>query len=176
MVRRRLRQFPARIRGTALFGKKEPASLKYAVWGFLSGMVAILAICAVTRMAGHCLLIAPMAASAVLLFGATESPLAQPRNLVGGHLISAGLAVAIVAILGSGSLALALAVGGAILLMHLTRTTHPPAGATAFLAVQGHAEPHFVMVPVLAGVLVLLLVALFTNNVVYHRRYPRHWL
>jgi CBS-domain-containing membrane protein len=117
-----------------------------------------------------------MAASAVLLFGATESPLAQPRNLVGGHLVAAGLAVVIVAAGGTGPLALALAVGGAILLMHLTRTTHPPAGATAFLAVQGHAEANFIMVPVLAGVLILLLVALFTNNVVYHRRYPRHWL
>lgn len=176
MVRRRLRQFPGRIRETALYGEKEPVSFKYAFWGFLSGTVGILAIGAVTGMAGHSLMIAPMGASAVLLFGATESPLAQPRNLVGGHLICAGLAVAIVASGGSGPLAMALAVGGAILLMNLTRTVHPPAGATAFLGVQGHAELRFIMVPVLAGILILLLVALFTNNVVYHRRYPRHWL
>ncbi|HEY6873059.1 MAG TPA: HPP family protein [Geobacteraceae bacterium] len=176
MVRRRLMQFPGRIRGTVLFGEKEPLSLKYACWGFLSGTAGILAIRAVTGMAGHSLLIAPMAASAVLLFGANESPLAQPRNLVGGHLVAAGLAVLIVAMGGSGPLAMALAVGCAILLMDLTRTTHPPAGATAFIGVQGHAGPLFIVVPVLGGALILLLVALFTNNVVYHRRYPRHWL
>ncbi len=169
-------QFPGRIMGTALVGKKEPLSLKYACWGFMSGTAGIMAIRAVTDMTGHSLLIAPMAASAVLLFGANDSPLAQPRNLIGGHLVAAAVAVLIVALGGSGPLAMALAVGCTILLMDLTRTTHPPAGATAFLGVQGHAGVLFIAAPVLAGALILLLVALFTNNVVYHRRYPSHWL
>jgi CBS-domain-containing membrane protein len=67
-------------------------------------------------------------------------------------------------------------VGLAIFLMDVTRTTHPPGGATALIGVQGHAGYDFVLVPVLAGVFILLAVALFTNNVVHHRQYPKHWI
>jgi CBS-domain-containing membrane protein len=157
-------------------GNHSPLSFKYALWGFLSGTCSILAILAVTRMAGYPLLIGSFWASAVLLFGAAESPLAQPRNLIGGHLLSATVAVSIVALGWTGPTAMALAVGLAIFLMYLTRTIHPPGGATALIGVQGHAGPIFLLIPVLSGVLLLLVVALFTNNLVNHRQYPKHWL
>ncbi len=131
-----------------LKGVHAPLSMKYAIWGMLSGTVSILAILAVTKMAGYPLLIGSFGASAVLLFGANESPLAQPRNLIGGHLVSALVAVVIVAL----------------------------GGATALIGVQGHAGYVFLLLPVLAGVLILLVVALFTNNVVHHRQYPKHWI
>ncbi|MEO6709071.1 MAG: HPP family protein, partial [Planctomycetota bacterium] len=115
-------------------------------------------------------------ASAVLLFGANESPLAQPRNLVGGHVLSSIVAVLVVAAWGSTPLTTALAVGLALLVMNVTHTTHPPGGATALIGVQAAAGPGFILVPVLAGALILLVTALFTNNVVYHRKYPNHWL
>lgn len=59
--------------------------------------------------------------------------------------------------------------------MDLTHTMHPPGGATALIGVQGAATPLFILTPVLAGALFLLGVALFTNNLVHHRRYPKHW-
>ena len=62
-------------------------SLRYAVWSLISSTLGILAIGEMTTLFGHPLLIGSFGASAVLLFGATESPLAQPRNLVGGHLL-----------------------------------------------------------------------------------------
>jgi CBS-domain-containing membrane protein len=71
-------------------------SLRYAVWSLLSATLGILAISEVTTLVGQPLLIGSFGASAVLLFGATESPLAQPRNLVGGHLVSAVVAVIVV--------------------------------------------------------------------------------
>lgn len=166
---------PGKMRGK-LRGVHAPRSLKYATWGLLSGTLSILAILAVTKMAGFPLLIGSFGASAVLLFGANDSPLAQPRNLVGGHLISAAAAVVIVALLGSSPFTIALGVGVAIFLMHVTNTTHPPGGATALIGVQGHAGIAFILVPVLAGTIILLIVALFTNNVVHHRQYPKHWL
>jgi len=174
-LKKRLARLPGKMRGK-LTGARQPISMKYAVWGAASGTVAVLAILLVTRVAGHPLLIGSFGASAVLLFGAAESPLAQPRNLVGGHLFSSLVAVALVAVCGSGPLAISLAVGLSILVMYLTRTIHPPGGATALIGVQGHAGPFFVLVPVLAGALILLLVALFTNNVVHHRQYPKNWL
>src|SRR6266567_1384125 len=94
-----------------LRGRHAPLSFKSALWGLLSGTGSILVILAVTKMAGSPLLIGSFGASAVLLFGAAESPLAQPRNLIGGHLVSAAVAVAIVSMGGTGAYATALSVG-----------------------------------------------------------------
>jgi CBS-domain-containing membrane protein len=83
-------------------------------------------------------LIGSFGASAVLIYGAVRSPLAQPRNLVGGHVISAVIGVAAWQVLGSAPwLAAAFAVATAIAAMHATRTLHPPGGATALIAVIG---------------------------------------
>ena len=101
---------PGKMKGK-LRGTHAPRSLRYAAWGLVSGTISILAIFAVTNMAGFPLLIGSFGATAVLLFGANESPLAQPRNLIGGHLVSAIAAVAIVALGGSGPWAIAIAVG-----------------------------------------------------------------
>jgi len=151
-------------------------SLRYALWSFISATLGILAIYGITTLVGYPLLIGSFGASAVLLFGATESPLAQPRNLVGGHLASAVVAVIVVALFGSTPLSMAIGVGLAIFVMNLTHTTHPPGGATALIGIQGAVGPEFILLPVLAGTLILLVMAVFTNNVVYHRSYPKHWL
>lgn len=174
-MKKRITNMPGKMMGK-LRGTYAPRSLKYATWGLISGTLSILAIFAVTNMAGVPLLIGSFGASAVLLFGANDSPLAQPRNLVGGHLISATVAVVLVSLFGSNPFTIALSVGIAIFLMYITHTTHPPGGATALIGVQGHAGLDFIFVPVLAGVLILLAVALFTNNVVHHRQYPKHWI
>ena len=156
-------------------GPRPPMSLRYAFWSFLSSTAGILAICKITTLVGHPLLIGSFGASAVLLFGATDSPLAQPRNLVGGHLVSATVAVIVVALFGSTTLTMAIGVGLAIFVMNMTHTTHPPGGATALIGVQGAVGPGFILLPVLAGALILLVTAIFTNNMVFHRSYPKHW-
>jgi CBS-domain-containing membrane protein len=43
------------------------------------------------------------------------------------------------------------------------------------IGVQGAVGPEFILLPVLAGALILLIMAIFTNNLVYHRSYPKHW-
>ena len=174
-IKKRLAGFPKSCKAP-LWGPRPTMSLRYAVWSFLSATLGILAICKITTLVGYPLLIGSFGASAVLLFGATESPLAQPRNLVGGHLVSAIVAVVVVAIFGSTPFSMALGVGLAIFVMNMTHTTHPPGGATALIGVQGAVGPGFIMMPVLAGALILLVTAIITNNVVYHRSYPKHWL
>ena len=77
-------------------------------------------------------------------------------------------------------LAASAAVATAIAAMHLTRTLHPPGGATALIAVIGSDQIHalgyvFVLVPALVGPVVLLLVALLVNNIPASRRYPEIW-
>lgn len=172
---KRISGLPQRCRAP-FKGPRPQMSLRYAIWSFISATLGILAISEITTLIGHPLLIGSFGASAVLLFGATDSPLSQPRNLVGGHLVSATVAVIIVALFGSTPLSMAIGVGLAIFVMNLTHTTHPPGGATALIGVQAAVGPGFILLPVLAGALILLIMAIFTNNVVYHRSYPKHWL
>lgn len=174
-IKKRLARLPRKWKAP-FRGPRPSMSLQYALWSFLSATAGILAICKITSLVGHPLLIGSFGASAVLLFGATESQLAQPRNLVGGHLVSAIVAVIVVALFGSTTYTMALGVGLAIFVMNMTHTTHPPGGATALIGVQGAAGPGFILLPVLAGALILLATAIFTNNVVFHRSYPKHWL
>ena len=127
------------------------------------------------------MMIGSFGASAVLVYGAPRSPLAQPRNLVGGHVISALIGVAAFKLLhGQPWLAEAAAVATAIAAMHLTKTLHPPGGATALIAVIGSERVHelgllFALIPVGLGAVILLLVALLVNNIPETRRYPELW-
>ena len=111
-----------------------------------------------------------------------ERPLAQPRNLMGGHMISAVIGVAAFKLLGASMpLAAAVAVATAILAMHATKTLHPPGGATALIAVIGSSKIHalgfwYVLVPASLGAVVMLAVALLVNNLTPRRRYPEFWL
>ena len=122
-------------------------------------------------------LLASFGASSVLIYGIINSPLAQPRNLIGGHVVSAIVGVTIHKLIpGELWLACALSVSLAIVLMQVTKTLHPPGGATALLANMGSEKIKamgylFVLTPVLSGVLILLAVALIFNNL-RHRRYP----
>lgn len=128
------------------------------------------------------MIIGSFGASAVLIYGAIRSPLAQPRNLMGGHMISAVIGVAAFKLLGASMpLAAAVAVATAILAMHATKTLHPPGGATALIAVIGSSKIHtlgfwYVLVPAGLGAVVMLAVALLVNNIAPRRRYPEFWL
>jgi len=127
------------------------------------------------------LMIGSFGASAVLAYGAVRSPLAQPRNLVGGHVISAIVGVVCWKLFHQYPwLAEALAVATAIALMHATRTLHPPGGATALIAVIGSPAIHalgfwYVLIPATVGPLILLAVAVLVNNIPASRRYPEIW-
>jgi len=121
-------------------------------------------------------------ASAVLIYGAPQSPLSQPWNLIGGHLVSAIIGVACYKLfIDHMWLAAAMAVATAIAAMHVTRCLHAPGGATALIAVVGSAEVHnlgflYVLVPIGTGAMIMLVVALIVNNIPKSRRYPECWL
>jgi CBS-domain-containing membrane protein len=131
---------------------------------------------------GLLMLIGSFGASAVLIYGAIRSPLAQPRNLLGGHILSAFIGVTASQWLGGQTwLAAAVAVSTSIALMHLTKTLHPPGGATALIAVIGGDSVHnlgyfYVLMPAALGAGVMLIVALLVNNIPKTRRYPEFWL
>lgn len=123
-------------------------------------------------------LIGSFGASSVLVYGAIQSPLAQPRNLIGGHVVSAIIGVTIYKLVPdiiwvSAPLAVALS----IVAMQYTKTLHPPGGATALIAIIGTGKIKelgyfYVISPVLTGTLILFVTALFFNNLTPKRKYP----
>ncbi len=123
-------------------------------------------------------LIGSFGASCVLVYGVIQSPLAQPRNLIGGHVISAFVGVTAAKLFPDVLwLASAVAVASAIVLMQITKTLHPPGGATALIAVTGSPAIlklgyWYVLSPVLSGAMILLVVALIFNNMTPNRQYP----
>lgn len=128
-------------------------------------------------------LVASFGASSVLIYGIINSPFSQPRNLLGGHLISAIVGVTIHKFIPVELwLSCAISVSLSIVLMQITKTLHPPGGATALIANMGSEKIQslgylYVLSPVLSGVLILLCVALVFNNLTDHRNYPanKNW-
>jgi len=125
-------------------------------------------------------LIGSFGASSVLIYGIINSPLAQPRNLIGGHLVCAITGVVIHHLIpGQVWLSAALSVSIAIVLMQITKTLHPPGGATALIANIGSPKIQalgyfYILSPVLSGVLILFFVAVICNNATKHRSYPQN--
>lgn len=104
------------------------------------------------------LLITSFGATAVLLYAAPESPLAQPKNVFFGHLFSACVGCAFCMLFGVTWLTVTLAVTLAIVLMVVTNTTHPPGGATALVCAQSATSPVFIVMPVMLGICFMLAV------------------
>ncbi|SNC75837.1 HPP family protein [Hymenobacter gelipurpurascens] len=160
---------------------------KEHVWTFLGSFAGIALIGLLNRYFlganDTMLLVGSFGASSVLIYGIINSPLAQPRNLIGGHLLSAFVGVTVYKLVpGELWLAAALAVSLSIIGMQITKTLHPPGGATALIATIGSPQLKalgywYMVMPVLSGISILLLVALLFNNATSSRRYPtnKYW-
>jgi CBS-domain-containing membrane protein len=109
-------------------------------------------------------LIPPFGASMVLVMAVHESPLAHPKNVFFGHIISAFSGVFIYTILGFSFFSVGLGVGLAIFLMMATKTVHPPAGANPIIAILGAKGVGFIMIPVAAGAAFIVLFAIIYNQ------------
>lgn len=168
-------------------GQSPPAvGLVEVLWSWLGSFVGIGAVSLIhfkiLNQTDLMMIVGSFGASAVLIYGATRSPLAQPRNLIGGHILSAMIGVTAFQLFGGQPwLAAAIAVSTSIALMHLTKTLHPPGGATALIAVIGSDEIHslgylYVLIPVALGACIMLMIALIINNIAENRRYPEFWM
>lgn len=151
-------------------------SMRQVLTGLVGGVLGIGAIAWLTQLTNVPLLIAPFGATCVLLFAVPTAPLAQPRNVIGGHFISALVGIIIFQLLGNSPLSMAIAVGLAIALMQLCRAVHPPAGANPLVIIMAGVNDYFFLItPVLAGSLILVLTALILNNVGKSKRWPQYW-
>ncbi len=165
-----------------LLYKETLVDFKEHFWAFIGSFVGLGAICYLHFEAFSqydlTLLIGSFGASCVLIYGAIGSPLAQPKNLFLGHLISAIIGVTIFKLLGDYIwIAAPLAVSLSIIGMQMAKALHPPGGATALIAVTGGSSITqlgyaYVFSPVLTGVTLLFIAALIFNNIPHKRQYP----
>jgi CBS-domain-containing membrane protein len=145
------------------------------LWAGIGGMIAISLIAMLSLGAGIPALMAPLGASCFLAFVAPESPFAQPRNIIGGHLVSTFVGLLVLATLGAEWWAMGLAVGLAIMAMQLTRSGHPPAGADPLVVLVSHPDWLFLVTPVLLGAVIVAGTALLFNNLRPGTHYPKYW-
>lgn len=169
-----LKSFISKMKGTGRSPLK--VNVKDSATGLFGGFLSIFALVCLTNMTSALWLMAPFGASCVLAFGVWNAPLSQPRNIIGGHLVSTFIGLATYHILGDEPWAIGLAVGLAIASMMLTKTTHPPAGADPLVVMLGQYSWSYLIMPVFIGSVVIVLFALIINNLRKNRNYPTFWL
>lgn len=121
-------------------------------------------------------LIAPFGATIVILFGLPGSPLAQPRNVIAGHTLTAAVGLAISHFLGVHEWTLGLAVGLSVMAMMLTNTVHPPAGANPLVIMLTGENWHFLVTPVASGAALIVGFGYLYHRCISREQYPKRWL
>jgi CBS-domain-containing membrane protein len=147
---------------------------KILLWRSIGGGAAILGMSFLAGFGEMPLMLVPFATSIVLVLGLPDAEPSQPRALIGGHLVSAAVGLLIALVFGRSPWAGALAVGVAMLAMHLTRTFHPPAGIDPLIAVTEHLPWTFLFIPVAAGAVLLACFAFLWHHAA-GQRWPRTW-
>ena len=116
-------------------------------------------------------LIPPFGATMVLVMAVHSSPLAQPKNIIIGHVLSATAGVIVYYFLGNTFISVGIGVGLAVFLMMVTKTIHPPAGANPIIVILNSQGINFILYPVAIGALIIVFFAIIYNRLL-KRKYP----
>lgn len=175
-VLQRMRLFYAKLGGNG--GKPmEIPPMKTVALSSIGAMLGVGSLTMLNKMTGGTdatMLIASSGATAILLFAGPALPFSQPRNVIGGHVISATSGILVYSMLGDTVATPSLAVGLALAGMMSTATIHPPAGGTALIAAAS-GQP-FLIVPIfIASVTQVSAACLWHNAATDGRRYPQYW-
>ncbi|ENW03568.1 HPP family protein [Acinetobacter beijerinckii] len=146
----------------------------------IGGTFSILILILLSKLTNNLFIMAPFGATCVILYAVSHSPLAQPRNVILGHFISAFIGLLFLKVFGVSALSIALSVGCAIAAMQILRCVHPPAGANPLvILLTAHTIQYqwgFLLFPVLLGSIALVLVAWLVNNFKAEKKWPIYGL
>jgi len=138
---------------------------KAMLLGVLGATIGIIALQFITNASGVELVAASFGATFVLIFALPDSPVVKPKNIVGGYLISTSISLLVFEFIGNDPFSLGLAFGLSFVLMQLTKTLHPPAGSIPLLILFIPPDWKFILTPILAGVIFILIYAKFYSYV-----------
>jgi CBS-domain-containing membrane protein len=145
------------------------------VWRGIGGALAVGAMEIAADLGETPLALVPFATSIVVVMGMPEASPAQPRALVGGHLVSAACGLAMLWLFGPSQVAAAAAVGVAMVAMRVTGTMHPPAAINPIIIVIEQLPATFLLAPVGCGAALLALFAFVWHNALQRGAWPRRW-
>jgi len=151
------------------------ASLQQIGFVWLGGFIAAAVLGLLAYASSQPLILGSFGATIFVLFILPDTPFAQPRNVIGGHLISTLAGLVFYHLVSPEWWSMALALATALSLMQLFRVAHPPAGSNPFIVFLAAADWSFLIMPTLIGAVLLVIVALFYNNLSNQRSYPKYW-
>lgn len=140
----------------------------------IGGLITIIIISLVEVSAGYTMVIGPIGATCLLVFAIHEGPFSQPRQVIGGHFISTLIALLIWSIFGKDHFTIGLTLAIVVFLMFILRIVHPPAAASALVAINTEAGWAFLFMIVLCSIMVVVCSLLY-NNLFKSRQYPKYW-
>jgi len=151
------------------------AETKSILLAGLGAAIAISAVAVLADVSNSVLILGSFGASCVLLFGYPDAPFSQPRNVIGGHFLSALCGMLALKFLGHSWWSLAISLACAIMGMMFTRAVHPPAGSNPVIVYLSQPAWSFLAFPVLIGSAIIVLVALIYLNIIREAKYPKYW-
>ncbi len=120
-------------------------------------------------------LLASFGSSMVLLYGYSESPFAQPKNVFFGHLVTAIVGLIVLHFVPLPIfITIPLAVGFGVGLMILFNVTHPPAGGNPIIVIVGSVSFDYIFSPVISGSIIIIISAIIINRFILKKSYPNH--
>ena len=120
-------------------------------------------------------LIASFGSTMVLLYGYSESPFAQPKNIILGHLLTALIGIIFLNFVPLPIfLNIPLAVGFGVMFMILFKVTHPPAGGNPIIVIIGSVSYDYLINPIILGALIVILFGVVLNRFVLRKKYPEN--
>lgn len=164
----------SKFKGSAESLPPRPSIKKVAFIG-LGGFLAASLIGFLAYTTEQPLIMGSFGASIFVLFVLPESPLAQPRNVIGGHFVSTLIGLLFLHLVSPEWWSMALSLATALTLMQVLQVPHPPAGSNPFIVFLGGVHWEFLFIPTLLGAVLLVLVSLFYNNLSKDIRYPKYW-
>lgn len=151
-------------------------SLKKIGFIWLGGFIAISLIGLLANITNQPIIMGSFGASCFILFIVPDSPFAQPRNVIGGHLISTLVGLFCLHMIGPEWWSMSLALACALVLMQILKVSHPPAGSNPIIVFLAGANWNFLFTPTLVGAVLLVLVTLFYINLSEENTYPVYWV
>ena len=119
-------------------------------------------------------LIASFGSTMVLLYGYPESPFAQPKNIIVGHFLTSFVGIIFLNFVHLPIfINIPLAVGFGVMLMILFKVTHPPAGGNPIIVIIGSVSYDYLLTPVIAGSIVVVLFGVIINKFILKKKYPK---
>ena len=164
-----------KLRGEAGTAPAMPP-LKQIGFVWIGGFIAAAVIGFLAFYTQQPLILGSFGASIFVLFILPDTPFAQPRNVIGGHFISSLVGLVFFHFVSPEWWSMALALATALSFMQILKVPHPPAGSNPFIVFLAAADWEFLFLPTLVGSVVLVIVALFYNNLSKEKTYPKYWI